>query len=180
VIPSAVLGRYATALTDVVWEENLEPAVTRDLEAYSEIFRAVPDLLEAFHAPAVPRDAKEKLLDEIMAKYPVHRVTSNFLRVLLRHNRIRFFQQIYESYLTSASERKGILTATVTAAAPLSRQEIDRLGERLAEITGKRVNMEMRTDADLLGGVIVQMGSTVYDGSIRSQLDELRRRLTGT
>jgi F-type H+-transporting ATPase subunit delta len=59
----------------------------------------------------------------------------------------------------------------------LSQQEIERLGKSLAEITGKQVNMELQTDADLLGGVIVQVGSTVYDGSIRTQLAEMRRRL---
>jgi F-type H+-transporting ATPase subunit delta len=177
VIPSAILGRYARSLADVVYEKDLEPDVTRDLKTYSEIFQAVPDLLETFHTPAVPRDVKEKLLGEVMVQYPLHVITSNFLRILLRHNRIRFFQQIFEGYLKSVNERKGILSARVTTVQPLSQQEIERLGKSLAEITGKQVNMELQTDADLLGGVIVQVGSTVYDGSIRTQLAEMRRRL---
>lgn len=176
-ILSAILGRYARSLTDIVFEEDVEPDVTGDLKTYSEIFRAVPDLLDAFHTPAVPRDAKEKLLGAVMAKYPVHRVSSNFLRVLLRHNRIRYFQQIFESYLKSVNERKGILSARVTAAVPLSQPEVARLGEKLAGITGKRVSMELQTDSNLMGGVVVQVGSTVYDGSIRTQLAEMRRRL---
>ncbi len=176
----AVLGRYANALADVVWEANLEPVVTVDLQTYAEIFRTVPDLLEALHAPSLPRDAKEKLLAEIMERYPVNRVTSNFLRVLLRRGRIRFFQTVFESYLRLMRERKGIRTATVTAARPLSPQEVERLGAKLAEMAGGQVTMEFRTDADLLGGVIVQMGSTVYDGSVRSRLAELRRRLAET
>lgn len=176
-IPSAILGRYARSLTDVVFEENLEPDVTGDLKTYNEIFQAVPDLLDAFHTPAVPREVKERLLGELMAKYPVNRVTANFLRILLRHNRIRYFQPIFESYLKQANERKGVLSATVTTAAPLSRQEAARLGEKLAGITGKSVSMEFQTDPDLMGGVIVRMGSTIYDGSIRTQLAEVRRRL---
>ena len=176
-IPSGILGRYGRSLTDIVFEEKLESAVTGDLKIYGEIFHSVPDLLDAFHNPAVPRDAKEKLLDEVMARYPVHPITSNFLHILLRNNRIRFFQEIFESYLKLVNERNGILAARVTAAAPLSHEEVSRLGEKLAEITGKLVNIELRTDADLLGGVIVQVGSTVYDGSIRTQLAEMKRRL---
>jgi F-type H+-transporting ATPase subunit delta len=179
VIPSAILGRYARSLTDVVFEENLEPDVTGDLKTYNEIFQAVPDLLDAFHTPAVPREVKERLLGEVMAKYPVNRVSANFLRILLRHNRIRYFQPIFESYLKHVNERKGVLAAAVTTAAPLSRQEAARLGETLAGITGKSISMEFQTDPDLMGGVIVRMGSTIYDGSIRTQLAEVRRRLGG-
>jgi len=178
VIPSAILGRYARSLADVVFEKNLEPDVAGDLRTYAEIFGAVPDLLEVFHTPAIPRDAKERLLNELMARYPINSITSNFLRILLRHNRMRYFSQILESYLKMTNERKGILSARVTAAAPLSQQEIGRLVERLAGITGKLVDIETRTDADLLGGVVVQLGSTVYDGSIRSRLAEMRRRLS--
>ena len=179
-IPSAVFGRYARSLTDVVLEKNLEPEVTGDLKTYGEIFRAVPDLLEALDTPAIPREAKEKLLDEVMAQHPVNPVTSNFLRILLRHNRIRFFSQILEIYLKAINERKGIVSATVTTAAQLSKQEIERLAERLAAVTGKLVNIELRTDADLLGGVVVQVGSTVYDGSVRTRLAEVKRRLSET
>ena len=105
-IPSAILGRYARSLAEVVFEENIEPNVTGDLATYSEIFRAVPDLLEVFHSPAVPREAKDKLLEELMTLYPVSPVTSNFLRILLQHNRIRFFEQIRDSYFKSVNEQQ--------------------------------------------------------------------------
>lgn len=179
-IPSAILGRYARSLADVVFEENLEEKVTEDLKVYSEIFRAVPDVLEALHSPAVPRENKEKLLGELMVRYPVNPITSNFLRILLQHNRIRYFQQILDDFLKSVNERKGIVSARVTAAAPLSPQELKSLGDKLAGITGKLVNIEMRTDADLLGGIVVQIGSTICDGSIRTQLADIRRRLGET
>jgi F-type H+-transporting ATPase subunit delta len=177
-IPSAVLGRYARSLAEIVFEEKLEEKVTEDLKTYNEIFRAVPDLLDAFHSPSIPRETKEKLLAELMALYPVHVITSNFLRILLQHNRIRFFQQIMDAYLKSVNERNGIVSARVTAAVPLSQQDVMGLQTRLGEITGKRVNVELQTDANLLGGVVVQVGSTIFDGSIRTQLSEMRRRLT--
>jgi len=179
-IPSAVLARYSKSLAQVVFEENVEQRVTEDLEAYNEIFHAVPALLEVFHSPAVPRESKEKLMGGLMARYPVHTVTSNFLRILLEHNRIRFFEQIRGHYLTFVNKRKGMIFAQVTAAAPLSEKGLKELADRLAVITGKLVKVELQTDASLLGGIVVQMGSTIFDGSIRTQLAEMKRRLTET
>jgi len=179
-IPSAILGRYARSLAEVVFEESIEPKVTGDLATYGEIFHAVPDLLEVFHSPAVPREAKDKLLDELMARYPVSPVTSNFLRILLQHNRIRFFEQIRDSYLKSVNERKGIVSAQVTTAEPLSEKELKDLADRLGGITGKIVSVQLRTDSSLLGGVVVQVGSTIFDGSIRTQLAEMKRHLAET
>ena len=93
-ISSAILGRYARSLAEVVFEQNLEETVTGDLKTYSEVFKAVPDLLEAFDSPGVPREAKEKLLDSVIEVHPANSITHNFLKVLLQHNRITYFQQI--------------------------------------------------------------------------------------
>jgi F-type H+-transporting ATPase subunit delta len=164
-------------LAEVVFEENLEPVVTEDLTVYNEIFRQVPGLLESFHSPAVPRDAKEKLLRDLMALHPINSVTSNFLRILLQHNRMFHFPLIYESYLTSVNKRKGIVSAKVATAVPLSAQELKELSDRLSALTGKQVTVELQTDERLLGGVVVQIGDTIFDGSIRTLLYEMRKQL---
>ena len=179
-IPSAILGRYSRSLAEVVFEEKIEQKVTGDLTTYTEIFRAVPALLEAFDNPAVPRESKEKLLNELMRLHPVQPVTSNFLKLLLQHNRLRFFEQIRERYQKAVNEGKGIVSARVTTAAPLSQDELAKLSGRLAGLTGKVVNVEMNTDSSLLGGIVVQMESTIFDGSIRTQLAEMKRRLVET
>jgi len=176
-ISSAVFGRYARSLSDVVVERNEEPAVTSDLATYREIFRAVPDLLEAFDSPAVPKDLKENLLSSLIGKYPVSRTTANFLRILVDNYRIRFFEEIHAAYIRNVNERKGIVAAQVTAAHKLSEGELAKLRAALPTAIGTNVTLDVRTDAGLLGGLVVQVGSTVYDGSIRSQLDEMRRRL---
>ena len=178
-IPSAVLGRYAKSLAEVVFEENIEQKVTEDLATYNEIFHAVPDLLEVFHSPAIPRESKEKLLGELLLRYPVAQVTANFLRILLQHNRIRYFMQVRDRYLKSVNEYKGIVSAQVTVAAPLPDNAVRNLEDRLGKLTGKSVNVELKTDDELLGGIVVQLGSTVFDGSIRTQLAEMKRRLAG-
>jgi len=178
VIPSAILGRYARSLADVVFEQNLGEKVTEDLKTYNEIFRAVPDLLEAFHSPAVAREAKEKLLGALLRRYPVDPVSSNFLRVLLEHNRLRYFPQIWEGFLKALNQRNGIVSVQVTAAAPLSEAELESLKQKLSGITGRRIDMQLRIDQNLLGGVVVQIGSMIFDGSIRTQLAAMKRHLS--
>ncbi|HYK90267.1 MAG TPA: ATP synthase F1 subunit delta, partial [Acidobacteriota bacterium] len=118
-----------------------------------------------------------RLLSVLLSRYPVRKVTANFLNVLLQHNRILYFEQIYQSYIRTVDERKGIVTAKVRTAAPLSEREQSTLRESLSRMTGKIVRLDMETDISLLGGLVVQIGSTVYDGSIRKQLAEMRRHL---
>ncbi len=177
-IPSAVLGRYAKSLADVAFEEQIEREVTGNLDTYNQIFQAVPDILETFHSPAIPRETKERVLAELMVRHPVHTIASNFLRILLQQNRILYFPQIFQGYLKAVSERKGIVSAIVSTASPLSQQEMENLTGKLAGITGKSVNIESKTDASLLGGIVVQVGSTVFDGSIRTRLNSVKRRLS--
>jgi F-type H+-transporting ATPase subunit delta len=177
VIPSAVFARYARSLADVVFETGAEPAVSAGLSLYRQIFSQVPDLLQAFDSPAIPREVKEKLLAELIKKYPVHPIGRNFLRILLQHNRIRHFGEIADSYGRAVNERKGIISACVTAASALQEKEVNQLRARLAAATGKSISLEVRTDPHLVGGAVLQIGSTVYDGSIRRQLEEMKRRL---
>jgi len=176
-ISSAVFGRYATSLADVVLEKREDSVVGRDLGTYLEIFTAVPDLLGAFHNPAIPKETKHKILSELLERYPVSQTTANFLRVLLDHNRIRYFHEIFDLFTRTVNERHGIVTAQVASASPLSEADQARLRESFSRITGKNVLLDIRTDQALLGGVVVRLGSTVYDGSVRSQLAEVRRRL---
>jgi F-type H+-transporting ATPase subunit delta len=179
-IATGVFARYARSLADVVLENHAEAEVTRDLLLYRDIFRAVPEVLEAFHSPAVARDAKERVLGELLVRYPVGQITANFLHVLLEHNRIRYFQEVLDYYTNTVNERKGIVSAQVTSAAPLSELEVTVLRESLGRVVGRAVILSARTDQELLGGLVVQVGSTVYDGSIRRQLSDMRQSLMGS
>lgn len=179
-IPSTILLRYARSLADVVMENQEDSSVTRDLMTYRSVFQSVPNLLDAFHSPAVPRERKEEILTQLMDLYPVCRTAANFLRVLLQHNRMRYFHEIFDLYVQVVNERKGIIAAEVIAAHALSEAELARLREVLARVSGRAVSLKVSTDGDLLGGIVVQMGSTVFDGSIRQQLEELKERLKST
>jgi len=176
-ISSVVFARYARSLADVVLEQQEASSVARDLELFREIFVAVPDLLETFHNPAIPGEVKQKILSELLVRYPVSRTTENFLKVLLDHNRLRYFREILDLYTRTLNERRGIVTAQVASAAPLTEREQGELRESLAHATGRSVILDVRTDKDLLGGLVVRVGSTVYDGSVLRQLAEMRQRL---
>ncbi len=176
-IPLSVLDRYARSLADVALLAQEVEEVSRELATYREIFHTVPDLLAAFDSPAVTRDAKERLLSSLLSRYPVRKITANFLRVLLQHNRIVYFDQVYQSYIRTVDERKGIVTAKVLTAGPLSADERTGLRDCLSKATGKIVRLDVETDTNLLGGLVVQVGSTIYDGSIRKQLDEMKKHL---
>jgi F-type H+-transporting ATPase subunit delta len=176
-ISSTVFSRYARSLADVVGEGDDENAVARDLALYSEIFKAAPAVLDAFDNPSIPRDAKQRVLAQLFELYHVGPVASNFLQVLLANSRIRYFQNIVDQFTRLLNRRKGIVAAEVVSALPLSELEVKTLGESLARVVGKRVQLSARTDSDLLGGLVVQVGSTVYDGSVRRQLSEMRQRL---
>jgi F-type H+-transporting ATPase subunit delta len=177
VISSAIFVRDAHAMADVVLKGGDEVAAQRDLDKYREIFYQVPALLEALDSPAVPREAKEKVLSSLLQLHPATPMVRNFLRLLLDHHRIRHFAEICDAYVRTVNDRKGVVAARVTSAAPLSAPEQARLRASLSVATGKQVNLTAAIDPDQIAGVIVQIGSTVYDGSIRTQLQEMRKRL---
>jgi F-type H+-transporting ATPase subunit delta len=176
-IPSAIFARYARALADVVLADGEDAAALRDLNLYREIFLQVPALLEALDSPAIQHEAKERVITSLLARYPVSQTMRNFLRLLLDHHRIRYLAEICDCFVKTVNERKGIVAARVTSATVMSEEELSILCASLSKATGNQVTLSVRTDLDLLAGVVVQIGSTVYDGSVRTQLDEMRRRL---
>jgi F-type H+-transporting ATPase subunit delta len=177
VISSAIFARYGRALADVVLAHGEDAVVFKDLDQYREIFRLVPALLAALDSPAVQREAKERVLSGLLARYPACPTVGNFLRTLLDHHRIRYFAEICDSYIKTMNERKGLVAARVTSAVPMGEKDLAILRQSLGKATGNTVTLSVDTDPALLAGVVVQIGSTVYDGSIRAQLEEMRRRL---
>jgi F-type H+-transporting ATPase subunit delta len=176
-ITAAVFARYARALADVALEKGEEAAVAADLETYREIFRAVPSLVDVFHSPAVSREAKQNLLGALLARYPLSRTAANFMKVAVDQNRIRYFQEIVDLYTATVNARRGVVSAEVVSPVPLGAAELERLRASLAGATGSRVDLQVRTDPELLGGLRVRVGSTIFDGSVRRQLAEVKRRL---
>jgi F-type H+-transporting ATPase subunit delta len=166
-------------LAEVAFEQNIEDKVAEDLCMFGAIFSAVPDVRKVFDSPAISRAEKEKLLDVLLTEHPVTTTAANFLRVLLERNRMRSFSNILELFTEIVNKRKGIVSARIVTAAPLDRAGVGRIEERLGKITGKTVKAAaVETDENLLGGIVVSVGNTIYDGSVRTQLEEMKRRFT--
>lgn len=176
-IPSSLYASYSKALADVALETGSEPAVTKDILVYRQIFREVPEVVAALHNPAIPKAAKERVLSALMEKYPVTTTTANFMRVLLDHNRFAYFGEIVDCYLRTLDERNGIVAALAKVASPLTETQAEDLRGNISEAIGRQVKLEVRPDPALIGGLVLQMGSTVYDGSVRKQLENIRQRL---
>ena len=174
-----VARRYASALADVIIERAEEADVREELAAWEKMISANSRLLEAFSNPTVPYEQKAKVLNELITRTKVRPTTANFLRILLKNQRIAELPQVNAKLVQILDERAGVISAQVTSARPVSDATKQALEKKLGEITSKRVDLKFGTDESLLGGIVTRIGSTIYDGSVRNQLRRLGEELAG-
>jgi F-type H+-transporting ATPase subunit delta len=177
---SAVATRYANALADVVLAPG-SPVKPRDAVAQLERFAAVlagsSELHNALTSPAVPPARKRAVVGRIAGMLGLTPILHNFLFVLVDHRRTALLAQIAHAFDVGVDERLGFARADVTSAAPLDGGQQGLLEAKLAALTGRTVRVRYGVDASLIGGVTARIGSTIYDGSVRGQLQTLARRL---
>jgi F-type H+-transporting ATPase subunit delta len=174
----AVANRYARALADVVAGKGDYRQVVQELGDFADVYRQSLEVREVFSSPAVPVNTKTKVLGAIADRLGTSVIIRNFLRVVLINYRMALLPHISEAFQRIADERLGMVRVKIIAAGALSETEQQALHARFAELTGKQVQLEYLLDEDLLGGVRAQIESTVYDGSVRGQLQRIRQRLT--
>jgi F-type H+-transporting ATPase subunit delta len=136
-------------------------------------------LLEAFSNPTVAYEQKQNVLNALIARTKVRPTTANFLRTLLKNQRLSDLPEVTAKLAQILDERSGIVSAEITSARPVSDSTRVLLEQKLAEMTGKKARLTFATDASLLGGIVTRIGSTIYDGSISNQLSRLREELAG-
>ncbi|MGD0694038.1 MAG: ATP synthase F1 subunit delta [Terriglobia bacterium] len=174
----AVANRYARALADVVSESGADyRGVLGELQNFLAVYRQSPELREVLETPAIPLEKKIKVLDAVLTRLGAAKLAANFLRVLVRNYRIRSLEEISLAFLKIANERLGVVQVKVFSVASLSDAEQQALRSRFGDVTGKQVEMEFHVDEALLGGIWAQIQSTVYDGSVRGQLNRIREEL---
>jgi len=178
---SAVAYRYARALVDVVLAPTspLKPddAVTQ-LRLIEETLASSEELRTALLTPAIQTSRKHAVVARLLEKLGGAPLIRNFVYVIIDRRRIAIFSEVREAFEHVLDERRGIVRAEIVSAAPLEPQRSAGLETELSRLTGKRMRLRFNVDAELLGGVLARIGSTVYDGSVRGQLVQLRRRLT--
>jgi F-type H+-transporting ATPase subunit delta len=175
---AAVTARYARAFADVVFEQKLDAAkVVAEVRALEAAMNESPALRHTWDNPAVANPAKFKVLDAIIKAIGGQRVTRNFIALLIERRRIRSLKDIRVQFEAAVNERLGIADAAVMSVRILAEDEKRALEAQVAKITGKKIRATYSTDKSVLGGSVVKVGSTVYDGSVRGQLERLKQQL---
>jgi F-type H+-transporting ATPase subunit delta len=174
----AVANRYARALADVLGPQGDYRRILRELDDFAVTYRASSELRGVFESPAVPLADKTRVLATILERMGAAPVTANFLRVVLANYRVNLIDRIQQAFRRLAYERLGVTEVRIESAARLSETDQQTLRARLAELTGRQVELQFHLNPELLGGILAQIQSTVYDGSIRGSLERFRQQLT--
>ncbi len=173
----ALAERYAGALVDVALENKQADQVKAELAAFAALVLESPELHSFLANPSIARSAKHSAIEAIVARMGASRTLRNYLFVIVDQRRAGMLIEIEQAFSRLLDARQGITQATVTSATELTAQERAELGVALAKLTGEKVQAQYTTDAALIGGAVVRIGSTIYDGSVRTQLERMRARM---
>jgi F-type H+-transporting ATPase subunit delta len=174
----AVTVEYAGALADVALASGRPEMLRQEVRAAAELAAASTDLRNFLSSPAIPREGKHALLEKLVARMGASQELRNFLFLLVDHRRTAMLGEIAREFEATLRARLGIVEASITSARELSTPQKQKLAEKLEGLTGKKMETQYAVDPTLVGGLAVRIGSTVYDGSVRAQLDRLAARLT--
>ena len=174
-----VARRYATALADVVTERGEAREVQQELHTWAETLRSNPNLREIFANPTVALEKKRAVLNRLLEISKPRPTTANFLKVLLQNQRLTELTEINSKLAQVLDDRAGVVAATVTTARPVPADAQRRLQTKLLDLTGKKVRIDYVTDSEMIGGLITRIGSTVYDGSVRTKLQQMKEKMAG-
>ena len=172
-----IAKRYATALMQLAEGKNILDKTKDDLTAFVETVDASPELQKLFASPVFTPDHKKSVIDALAKKLKLQQTSCRFLAYLAESGRIRYVKDVQEAFLALLAERQNRAIARLTTASPLSAKDLAAIKKTLEELTGKQVDVIVQEDASLIGGLKAQIGSVVYDGSIKNQIDAMRIKL---
>jgi F-type H+-transporting ATPase subunit delta len=173
----ALASRYAAALADAALAQKSAERVKDDLNAFAGAVSSSSDLHEVLLSPAISTEAKQRAVARLAEAMNMDTAVRNFVYLLIDHRRAEMLADIQQAFETELNARLGIADAEVTSARKLSDPERQELTAVLEKRTGKKIQASFREDASLLGGAVVRVGSTIYDGSVRERLTRLRAQL---
>lgn len=175
---ATVTNTYARAFADVVMSMRLDAAATlAEAQQLAAFARENKGLREVWDAPSITADQKRAVLDSIVKRSGISRPVRNFVAVLIDHRRTRFIGEIVTQFAQELNQRMGFAVAEVTTARELSASERAKLEADLTKATSKKIRATYIKDESILGGAIARVGSTVYDGSVKGQLEKIRQQL---
>jgi F-type H+-transporting ATPase subunit delta len=176
---ASVASTYARAFADVVFSAHLDAArAIGGLRQIASLYSESVELRRVWENPAVPADQKRKLLDAIVQQEGIERQVRNLVAVLMDHHRLHFLERIVEQLEKELDARMGFAEAQVSSARELGDGEKHALEAQIEKNTGKKVRATYGLDASLLGGAVVRVGSTIYDGSVKGQLEKIKAAIS--
>lgn len=173
----AAASRYARAIFELGEESGRLEALRAELEEFSAAYRDSEELRRSLHNPLLTSATRESIVRNLAQKSGMSQLATHCVLVLLRRRRIDILPQVATELLKLADEKAGICRAIVTSANSLSQSLLERIQTSLEASTGKRVVLEHREDASLIGGLITQVGDNLFDGSIAGRLRKLEKSL---
>jgi F-type H+-transporting ATPase subunit delta len=177
---SGIAGRYASAVYELADEQKQLDAVAEDLRHIRAMLDESVDLQRLVRSPLLGRDEQGRAVEAVLAKAEIGVLTRHFIAIVARNRRLFALHSIIAAYLETLATRRGEVTAEITSAAPLAEPQTKALGTQLAKLTGKQVTLDFKIDPSLLGGLVVRMGSRMYDSSLKSKLQKLQFAMKGT
>ncbi len=173
----ASAARYARALLEVVIQEGDPERVEQELSAVADLYVGNPELQKTLTSSAVPVAAKRGIVEALVSRAQPSPVLGKLMLMLADRNRLALLPELAAVYRERLMEHRQMVRAEVTTAVPLRPDQMTQFEQRLAAATGRHVTMTTSVDPSLIGGAVVRVGSTVYDGSIATQLAKMRERL---
>jgi F-type H+-transporting ATPase subunit delta len=169
--------RYAKALLDVALQESDPAIIEQDLTSVARAMAESADLRRALTSPGIPQQIRVNVAGALTAAIGVQAPVAKLVKMLADRGRLDLVPAMSEVYRERLLTHRNIVRATVTSAAPLTAEKQERLEASLRAMTGKNVQVEAAVDPSIIGGIVTRIGSTVYDGSIRTQLTKMRQQL---
>ncbi len=169
--------QYANALADVALAQGAADAALKQLADFEAAFAESSELRNFLTSPGVPREAKHGVIEKIAARIGAGKIIRNFLFVISDHQRSHLLPEIQASFQDVIRQRQGIAQAEISSAFELSAPQKKKFAQTLERLTGKKIQAKYSLDPALVGGAVVRVGDTIYDGSVRNSLNEMRARL---
>ncbi|MBS1841342.1 MAG: ATP synthase F1 subunit delta [Acidobacteria bacterium] len=169
--------QYANALADVALQQGAADAAQKQLSDFAGAYAESAELRNFLASPAVTVKEKHAVAEKIAARIGGSKILRNFLFLVIDHHRTHMLSEIADAFRTVIRERQGIAEAKVLSAVEMSEPQKKVLTQSLEKKTGKKIEARFAVDKELLGGIVVRIGDTVYDGSVRHRLDEMKAAL---
>jgi len=169
--------QYANALADIALAQSAAEPAAKQLDGFAAAYAESAELRTFLASPAVSVEAKHAVLEKIAGRLGASKIIRNFLFVIADHRRTQLIPEIVATFQQVLRQRQGVAEAEIASAVELSAAQKKELAATLARLTGKKIEPKYSLDPALLGGAVVRIGDTIYDGSLRSRLNEMRARL---